>query len=137
MTFAPPLGFFRQFVLERGGEHKETLNLKLNGVIPIVELARIHSLASGELRVNTRRRLRGAARRGRLNRNDAKSLEDALELIDSTRLNHQARQLRAGEQPDNYVHPKSLSPLARDHLKAAFGVVRTSQQALMNSFGLA
>ncbi len=137
MTFTPPLGFFRQFVLERGGEHKETLNLKLNGVIPIVELARIHSLASGELRVNTRRRLRGAARRGRLNRNDAKSLEDALELIDSTRLNHQARQLRAGEQPDNYVHPKSLSPLARDHLKAAFGVVRTSQQALMNSFGLA
>ncbi len=137
MTFTPPLGFFRQFVLEKSGEHKETLNLKQNGVIPIVELARIHSLASGVLRVNTRRRLRGAAASGRLNKNDAKSLEDALELIDWTRLSHQARQLRAGEKPDNHVHPKTLSPLARDHLKAAFSVVRTSQQALLNSFGLA
>ena len=28
ITHQPPLGFFRQFVLDRGGEHKNTLDLK-------------------------------------------------------------------------------------------------------------
>ncbi len=61
MNFQPPLGFFRQFVLERSGEHKHTLDLKAQGIMPIVEIARIRSLAAGELRINTRNRLRAAA----------------------------------------------------------------------------
>ncbi|MGI9248483.1 MAG: DUF294 nucleotidyltransferase-like domain-containing protein, partial [Woeseiaceae bacterium] len=57
MNYQPPLGFFRQFVLEKSGEHKHTLDLKRHGIMPIVEIARIRSLAAGELRVSTRNRL--------------------------------------------------------------------------------
>jgi len=57
MAFQPPLGFFRQFVLERSGEHKNTLDMKLHGIMPIVEIARIRSLAGGEMRITTRNRL--------------------------------------------------------------------------------
>ncbi len=66
MNFQPPLGFFRQFVLEKSGEHKNTLDLKLHGIMPIVEIARIRSLAAGELRITTRNRLKAAAKAGEI-----------------------------------------------------------------------
>mgnify|MGYP002063449925 CR=1 FL=1 len=42
--------------------------------MPIVEIARIRSLAAGELRVNTRNRLRAAADAGELTATDAMNL---------------------------------------------------------------
>ena len=137
MNFQPPLGFFRQFVLEKSGEHKNTLNLKLHGIIPIVETARIRSLAAGEMRVSTRNRLRAAAGQGELTPADAESLIDALDFIEKLRLEHQSRQMSAGEKPDNHLSPSELSPLARQNLKAAFSQIRTSQAALLNRFHLA
>lgn len=137
MDFQPPLGFFRQFVLERSGDHKHTLDLKLQGIMPIVEMARIRSLAAGELRINTRNRLRAAADAGEVSSTDAASLIDALDFIEKLRIEHQARQLQSGQKPDNHLAPKALSPLARQNLKSAFAQVRTSQSALLNRFHLA
>ncbi len=134
MTFQPPLGFFRTFVLERSGEHKNTLDVKLNGIMPIVEIARIRSLAAGQIRISTRNRLRAAAETGELTEVDAANLIDALDFIETLRLEHQSRQMQAGEKPDNHLAPSELSPLVRQNLKAAFSQVRVSQQALMNRF---
>lgn len=137
MSFQPPLGFFRQFVLERSGEHKNTLDLKVNGIMPIVEIARIRSLAAGELRVSTRNRLLAAARAREITETDAANLIDTLDFIEKLRVEHQSRQLRAGEAPDNHLAPTDLSPLARQNLKSAFSQVRVSQAALLNRFRLA
>ncbi len=137
LAYPPPLGFFRQFVLASSGEHRNTLNLKLNGIMPIVEIARIRSLACGQMRVGTRNRLRACAEVGELTEADAHSLIDALDLLEAARLKHQSEQLSAGEQPDNHLAPQSLSPLARQNLKAAFGQIRSSQQALTQRFGAA
>ncbi|MGB5336859.1 MAG: DUF294 nucleotidyltransferase-like domain-containing protein, partial [Woeseiaceae bacterium] len=137
MSFQPPLGFFRQFVLEKSGEHENTLDLKMQGIMPIVEIARIRSLAAGELRITTRNRLKAAAEAGEINSADAASLADALDFIEQLRIDHQSQQLRAGERPDNHLSPDSLSPLARQNLKSAFAQIRTSQAALLNRFHLA
>ncbi len=137
MNFQPPLGFFRQFVLERSGDHKNTLDLKLHGIMPIVEIARIRSLAAGELRINTRNRLRAAAKAGELTESDAANLIDALDFIEKLRIEHQCRQLQSGHQPDNHLAPDELSPLVRQNLKSAFAQVRVSQSALLNRFHLA
>ncbi len=137
MTYQPPLGFFRQFVLERSGEHKNTLDLKLHGIMPIVEIARIRSLAAGELRITTRNRLKAAAKAGEITVDDAASLTDALDFIEQLRVEHQSAQLRSGNPPDNYLAPASLSPLVRQNLKSAFSQIRISQSALLNRFHLA
>ena len=137
LTFQPPLGFFRQFVLDRSGDHRNTLDLKLNGIMPIVEIARIRSLSCGQLRANTRRRLRACAHEGVLTEADAASLIDALDLVEKLRLEHQSRQLSAGQKPDNRLSPDTLSPFVRHNLKTAFQQIRTSQAALLNRFGLA
>jgi CBS domain-containing protein len=137
MSYQPPLGFFRQFVLEKSGEHKNTLDLKLYGIMPIVELARIRSLAAGELRISTRNRLLAAAKAGEITGTDAANLIDALDFIEKLRVEHQGRQLQAGVKPDNHLAPGELSPLVRQNLKSAFSQVRVSQAALLNRFHLA
>jgi CBS domain-containing protein len=137
MQYQPPLGFFRQFVLERSGEHKDTLDLKLHGIMPIVEIARIRSLAAGELRISTRNRLRAAAKAKEITETDAANLIDALDFIEKLRIEHQSRQLQGGRRPDNHLAPDELSPLVRQNLKSAFAQVRVSQSALLNRFHLA
>ena len=137
MNYQPPLGFFRQFVLEKSGEHKNTLDLKLHGIMPIVEIARIRSLAAGELRISTRNRLLAAATAGEITATDAANLIDALDFIEALRIEHQGRQLQAGKAPDNHLSPEELSPLVRQNLKSAFSQVRVSQSALLNRFHLA
>jgi CBS domain-containing protein len=137
MTFQPPLGFFRQFVLQKSGEHKNTLDIKLHGIMPIVELARIRALAAGEMRITTRNRLRAAASAGEITADDAANLIDALDFIEKLRMEHQSRQMHAGKKPDNYLSPRDLSPLVRQNLKSAFAQVSISQAALLNRFHLA
>ncbi|NJN45233.1 MAG: hypothetical protein HC808_00575 [Candidatus Competibacteraceae bacterium] len=103
----------RNFVLIRGGEHNRTLDLKHNGVVPIIDLARVHALAGGVTAVNTRDRLEATASLGALSPDGAANLRDALEFIGTVRLRHQARQIKAGKQPDNFFSPRDLSPFER------------------------
>ena len=58
----PPLGLVRDFALARGGDHPGTIDLKVNGVQPFVEPARIYSLADGVTATNTLDRLAAVAR---------------------------------------------------------------------------
>ena len=134
LSHQPPLGFFRNFVLIRGGEHDHTLDLKHTGIIPIVDLARCYALAAGINAVNTQDRLAQALVAGGVSSQGAQDLRDAFEFISSVRIQHQARQIRAGEQADNFMSPDALSPFERNHLKEAFAVVRTMQSSLASRF---
>ncbi|MDZ7704666.1 MAG: putative nucleotidyltransferase substrate binding domain-containing protein [Trueperaceae bacterium] len=130
----PPLGFFRQFVLDRGGDHGNTFDLKHRGVVPIIDLARVYALAEGAAAVNTQDRLEAVSESGSLSRDGAANLRDALEFIAFARLRHQARQLKKGEQPNNHVSPDEMSPLERRYLKDAFKIVDSMQSALTQRY---
>lgn len=135
MQHRPPLGFFRQFVLERGGEHDETLDLKHRGIVPITDIARLLALSLGKAQVNTVDRLRACAGTLALSTDMAENLEDALEFIASLRIQHQANQIRRGVKADNYVPPDQLSELEREHLKHAFKVIQLMQETMTKRFG--
>jgi len=134
MSHQPPLGFFRNFVLIRGGDHDHTFDLKHNGIVPIVDLARVYALAAGVNFVNTQERLSGSLEGGGVSEQGAQDLRDALEFISDVRIQHQARQIRAGEMADNFMSPNELSPFERSHLKEAFSMVRTMQSSLASRF---
>jgi CBS domain-containing protein len=136
LTHRPPLGFFRHFVLVSGGEHDKTLDLKLRGVVPVVDLARVYALAEGLDQVNTMERLRAAAGSAAVSRDGARNLEDALEFIGTLRLRHQARQIQAGQPADNFLPPGEISALERSQLKDAFAVVSSMQQVLEQRYPL-
>lgn len=136
LKHTPPLGLFRGFALIRSGENKDTVDLKHNGIVPIVDLARVYALDAGIEAVNTRERLLLAREAGTVSESGADDLVDALDLISDIRLEHQARLIRAGQKPDNFLAPSSLSALERNHLKDAFAVVKSLQSSLSQVRGL-
>ena len=134
LTHRPPLGFFRNIVLIRGGDHDKTFDIKHRGIVPIVDLARVYALAQGQPEVNTVDRLQSGKATQIISEVGGRNLEDAYDFIATLRVRHQARQLRAGEAADNFLSPDDLSALERSHLKDAFGVIATMQQALEHRY---
>ena len=131
----PPLGLFRGFATVRSGEHKNTIDLKHNGVVPVVDLGRIYAL-TGQLRMaNARARITAAIEVGAVSGSGGRDLLDAYDMIAETRLIHQAAQIRHGEKPDNFMAPADLSDFERSHLRDAFVVVKTMQNAASSGRG--
>ncbi len=128
--WSPPIGFFRDFVLETAGEHKDTLDIKAGGIIAIVQMARLFALSKGLTQVNTMARLKAAATASALTEENAQDLADAFEFITYMRLRHQVRQLRAGLKPDSHIRPAELSAFEKRHLREAFQIIRKMQSAL-------
>lgn len=131
----PPIGFFRNFVLVRSGDHEGKLNLKTHGLLPIVDLARVYAVAAGAESVATLARLQEAAGRGRLTEEGSDNLQAAFEFIWMLRARHQADQLRRNLEADNFVAPDELNSLERKHLKDAFAAIATMQRALSTAHG--
>jgi CBS domain-containing protein len=135
LTHAPPLGLLRGIATIRSGEHRNTIDLKHNGVVPVVDLARVYALIGEIEPVNTAARLRAAEAAGVISASGARDLIAAYDLIAQTRLAHQARLIRAGGAADNFLSPSELSDFDRAHLRDAFVVVRTMQSALGQARG--
>jgi len=131
----PPLGLLRGFATIRSGEHKNHIDMKLNGVVPVADLARVYALQGRLTPVNTRARLEAAEHAGVISISGARDLTEAYDLIARLRLENQAALVRSGRKPDNFLAPSDLSDFERSHLRDAFVVVRTMQSALGHSRG--
>lgn len=129
LKHVPPLGMIRGFATIRSGEHRNQIDMKHNGVVPVADLARVYALQGRISAVNTRARLIAAEATGVISSSGGRDFLDAYDVIASMRLEHQARRVRAGEKPDNYLTPSELSDFERSHLRDAFVVVRTMQSA--------
>lgn len=135
LKHAPPLGLLRGFATIRSGEHKNHIDMKHNGVVPVTDLGRVYALVGRLTAANTRKRLEAAEAAGIISASGARDLIEAYDLIARRRLQNQADQIRAGEKPDNFLSLSSLSDLERSHLRDAFVVVRTMQSSVGQSRG--
>ena len=128
LAHRPPTGFLRDFVVEDSGEHRGQLDIKQGGLLPIIDIARYASFASGARALSTPDRLRVASTAGTLDGKAAQTLAEAFDLFWRLRLEHQVEQLRHGVEPDDYLDPETLNPLTRRYLRDAFHAVRTVQR---------
>ncbi|MFP5466011.1 MAG: DUF294 nucleotidyltransferase-like domain-containing protein [Gammaproteobacteria bacterium] len=126
----PPLGFFKEFVLEADGQHSAGINLKRRGTAPLTDLIRVHALAVGSQALNSFERLDDIIRAGILPTGRGPDLHDALEFITFVRWRTQADDLRAGREPGNTVEPDRLSEFERKSLRDAFTVLNHAQDYL-------
>ncbi|MDU9007065.1 DUF294 nucleotidyltransferase-like domain-containing protein [Sedimentitalea todarodis] len=136
LKHTPPLGLLRGFATIRSGDHRNTIDLKLNGVVPVVDLGRIYALKGELTEVNTRARLQAAEAAGVLSASGGRDLLDAYDLIAESRLNHQLVRINAGEAPDNFMPPTILSDFERSHLRDAFVVIKTMQSSVGQGRGM-
>lgn len=134
LRYDVPLGFFRRFVLESKGEHRETLDIKAAGLMPLTDLVRVRALQGGVTVPGTQDRLHRLLSAGRMNRRDADRLAGAHRLLAGLRVRLHAEQVRRGEQPHNHLDVRAITHAERAALKDAFLVIREAQQGLALDF---
>ena len=126
----PPLGFFKDFVMEKDGRHNNSINLKRRGTAPLADLIRVHALAIGSQSQNSFERLEDIIDAGILPTSKGEDLQHAMELISLVRLRHQSTDIESGIEPDNNIEPESMSDFERRNLKDAFLVLSNAQNFL-------
>lgn len=129
-----PLSFFRGLALERRGDQKGLLDLKLRGTAMVVDLARFFALEAGCAQTNTVARLRAAWPEASLSEGEAEALIQAFELLSLLRVKHQRAQIERGLAPTNLVAVASLGPLEQRELKESLQAIARIQRGLQSEY---
>ncbi|MDY6790914.1 MAG: DUF294 nucleotidyltransferase-like domain-containing protein [Thermodesulfobacteriota bacterium] len=134
LFFKPPLGFFKSFVVESKGKHRNALDIK-SAMTPIVDFARIYALKNKIEETNTFERLRQLYMKKILSREEYEELERAYSFLLQLRL---ARQITSvideKAEPDNYIKPKALTHIEQKMLKEIFVRIEKFQSKLNFEF---
>lgn len=133
LRIRPPLGVMRDFVLGK----ENMLDLKLNGITPFVDAARIFSLATGVTHTSTIQRLRQSSVALHIPETEVDGWIDAFLFIQMLRLRHHYETSAQAKQPlNNLIDPAVLNELDRRILKEAFRQARKVQTRLALNYQL-
>ena len=107
--------------VDKGGEHKNELNLYQKGIKPLVDCARIYALEKGITRRSTLGRLRelSVVHGFKI----AEDMAQAFGYLTGYLINNQLRQAEEGLKPDDFVNPDSLTNFERKTLKESFHLI--------------
>ena len=129
----PPLSFFRSFVVERSGEHKDSFDIKQRAMLPLADAARVLTLELGisdpSTTIERYDRLRAAEPQNDDLYLAAAQAYDALMLF-------RARQGLSEGDAGRYFPIAELSKLERLQLRNAFGPIAELLGALRVRFQL-
>lgn len=130
----PPLGFLREFVVEKTGEYRDQLDLKLSGLTPLINSVRVLALEQGLTVTSTLGRLAELGQRGILQERFAADLCEAFSFTTLLRVARYLEARASGREPDAYVDPASLTRTQRKMLKDSFSVISELQTFLEQRF---
>jgi CBS domain-containing protein len=130
----PALGVLSDFPTGDAPNAPGTMNLKLYGVRPFVDAARVYALAFGLAQTGTAERLRAATGDLRMAPPEMAAIVDAFFFIQKLRLRIQARP--GNEESANRIDPGALNDFERRSLKEAFRQARKLQQRLALDYDL-
>lgn len=132
----PPVGRFRDFVVARSGADKDTLDLKVQGLTPFVDGARLLALANGISAVGTLERLHALIAKGVIDALDGAAYEEAYHFIQQTRMQQHQLQARNEQPYSNRVDPDHLNHLDRRILRESFRQAQRLQSSLAMRYQL-
>jgi PAS domain-containing protein len=133
LEFKPPVGLFGKIMVESGGTHPETFDIK-SGLIPIINFARVYALRHVIPAVGTLDRIELLTRAGVLQPASAAELSLAFEMLSRWRLRHQAVKLASGQHPDNHVNPAELTEIEQAALRKIFEQITVFQSRMRLDF---
>ena len=130
MFSTPPIGFFRNFLVESEGEHRNSFDIKA-AMQPVVDYARIYALNHRVAETNTMGRLRELSDQKKLSAQQYQELDTVYSYLMQQRF---VRQVKAFTEengnPDNYINPKKLSRIEQTTLKEIFKRIEKFQAKL-------
>jgi CBS domain-containing protein len=122
LEFRPPPTFLLRL---RGGATE--LDLKRQGIAPVVFLARCYGLAVGSHARNTLERLHAATRAGLMGQDASARVIEAYRYLLGLRLRMQLAMLSEGKVPTNIVSLSQLSAIERSRLKDSLAAIASWQ----------
>jgi CBS domain-containing protein len=128
----PALGLLRRFAADAEGR----IDLKRHGAGPFVDAARILSLAAAVDEVRTDARLLRIAEPLKIRTHEVEAWIAAFHAVQGYRLQHQARCLEAGKEPDNQLVAGSLHDFDQQVLRTALQQSRWLQRRIAADYGV-
>jgi len=129
----PPLGFFRQFLVESDGEHKDTFDLKGRALMPLIDAARILSLGKGIK--NTANTISRYAKLAELEPQNAPIYEACADAF-AELLKFRTEEGLKNDSDGRYLNLSELSKLDKVKLKNDFQPIHDIQEVIKNRFQL-
>ena len=123
-----PLGFFKHFIVEKNGQHKNQLNIKTFGLVPLVTCVKLLAWREGIPETNTLTRISALAAKGLFSTDTAEFLEQAFETFLTLKIRNNLSDWEQGREPNNYLDPALLSTRQKQLLKEAFLAVSELQK---------
>ncbi len=114
----PPLGFFRRFVVEKSGEHRNEFDLTMKGIRPLVDAVRVLAVEHNYRDPSTLKRLQFLSERYEFPY--AEDIKHALNYLDSLLIHHQLEQIEHGLAPDPFINPEKLTNIEKNTLREIF-----------------
>lgn len=130
----PPVGLFGSFIVDRRGDHKAELNLKIKGIAPFVDMGRLFSLEKGIQETSTIERIHALRDKHTIVKEYADEFEEAFEFLMLLRIRHQYEQMEKGKEPDNFINPGKLSNLERRKIREAFSLISKMQDIIIERY---
>jgi CBS domain-containing protein len=122
-----PLGFFRNFVVEKSGEHRDKFDIKMRAMMPLTDIARLLVLSHKLVDINnTFRRYERLAELEPNNRDLYLEAAKAYEILMRIRAIEGLKSSSSGR----YIDPVKLGKLQRQLLKNAFAPIDELQQII-------
>jgi CBS domain-containing protein len=134
LKITPPLGFFKQFAVEKEGAHKDKFDLKVKGLSPLLDAVRLFAMETGIKETSTLERIALLKDRHGIVKEFQDEITQAFEYIMLLRMRHQYEQIKAGKTPDNFVDPEQLTNLEKKILKDAFVLMQKIQGLIMERY---
>jgi CBS domain-containing protein len=132
----PPIGFLKSFVVEKTGEHKDTFNLKVKGIAPLVDAVRLFSLERAIKETSTMERIHALKDKHTIVKECSDELEHALEFMMHIRMRHQFEQIKEGMKAHNFINPNTLSNFERKTVSEAFHLISKTQGLIFERYKL-
>jgi CBS domain-containing protein len=129
----PPLGFFRNFIMEKSGEHRDKFDIKLRAMMPLADIARLLVLSHRVVAINnTFKRFEKLSELEPNYKELFLEAGKAYEILMRMRAIEGLRSSNSGR----YISPESLGKLQRQLLKNTFAPIDELQKILRVRFQL-
>lgn len=130
----PPLSFFRNFLVESSGEHKDQFDIKAKAIMPLVDAARLLAMAKGIKKINnTVLRFKKLAVLEPQNKDLYETCIDSFKIL----LRFRTTQGLTHGDSGRYIDIHSLNKVNRLKLKGCFKPIKDIQELIRVRFNLA
>lgn len=127
-SLAMPLGFFKNFIVEKDGMYKNTLNIKNYGLQPLTTCIKILAYHCGIFETNTLERIGLLKKNKTIDRDLAEFLEQSFETFLTLKIRNDINDNDRGRDFSNRIDPATLTTRQKQLLKEAFLAVSRLQQ---------